>query len=111
MHPQIVAVARTQHDAMLAERHRVRIAIFGLVMDREQGHRRSNHRDSLQSNLYRSLLIRWATVEEKWSWTAPATHHYSSAAKMFRRCLKIMRQAARRSFLPAIIMYARSRYC
>ena len=52
-HPQIVAVARAQHDAMFAERHRVRIAIFGLVMDRQQRASSSNHRDFWQSNLYR----------------------------------------------------------
>src|SRR5882757_4518945 len=55
-HAQIVAVARAQHDAMFAERHRARIAIFGLVMNRQQGHRRRDHRDFVRSNLYRSLL-------------------------------------------------------
>jgi hypothetical protein len=43
-HAQIVAVARTQHDAVFAECHGVCIAIFGLVMDRQQGHRRCDHR-------------------------------------------------------------------
>ena len=43
-HAQIVAVARAQHDAMLAERDRVRIAIFGLVMNRQERHRGGNHR-------------------------------------------------------------------
>src|SRR5450759_1967325 len=55
-HAQIMAVARTQHDAVFAERHRVRVAIFGLVMDGQERHRRSNHRDFVRSNLYRSLL-------------------------------------------------------
>ena len=40
-----MAVARAQHDAVFAECHRVGIAIFCLVMDRQQGHRRGNHRD------------------------------------------------------------------
>src|SRR5665647_1364394 len=39
-HPQIMAVARAQHDAVLAERHRAVVAIFGLVMNRQQRHRR-----------------------------------------------------------------------
>ena len=36
-HPQIMAVARTQHDAVFAERHRVRVAINGLVVNRRSG--------------------------------------------------------------------------
>ena len=32
-HTQIVAVARAQHDSVLAERNRAHVAIFGLVMD------------------------------------------------------------------------------
>jgi len=51
-HPQIVAVARAQHDAMFAKRHRVRVAIFGLVVNRQERHRRGKHRD-LQSGPYR----------------------------------------------------------
>jgi hypothetical protein len=38
---------------VLAKRHRVRIAIFGLVMNRQARHRRGNHRDFMRSNLYR----------------------------------------------------------
>jgi hypothetical protein len=34
---------------VFAERHRVRIAVFGLVMDCEQGHRRSNHVEAIMS--------------------------------------------------------------
>ena len=56
-HAQVVTVARAQHDAVFAECHRKGIAIFGLVMDRQERHRRSNHRGFAQSNLYRSLLI------------------------------------------------------
>ena len=40
-HAQIMAVARAQHDAVLAERDRVRVAIFGLVVDRQERHRRT----------------------------------------------------------------------
>ena len=34
-HAQIVARQRTQHDPVLAERHRVGVAIFGLVVNRQ----------------------------------------------------------------------------
>ena len=97
-----MAVARAQHDAMLAERHRTRIAIFGLVMDGQHGHRRSNHRDFMQSNLYRSLPVSKSVCcfarqrVEKWLWTARVTPHYSSEAQMFRRYLNKMPQGARR---------------
>lgn len=40
-HAQIVPVARTQHDPVFAERHGAVVAIFGLVMNREQRHRQS----------------------------------------------------------------------
>jgi len=50
-HAQIVAVAGAQHDAVFAKRHRARVAVFGLVMDGQQRHRRGNHRHSGQFNL------------------------------------------------------------
>jgi hypothetical protein len=34
-----MAVARAQHDAVLAERHGTGAAIFGLVMDPQERHR------------------------------------------------------------------------
>ena len=40
-HAQIMPVARTQHDPVFAERHGTRIAIFGLVMNRQQRHRQA----------------------------------------------------------------------
>src|SRR3984957_13238968 len=98
-----MAVAWPQHDAVFAERHRMRIAIFGLVMDRQQGHRRGNHRDFGQSNLYRSLLISKSGCcfarqhIKKWLWTARTTPHYSSEARMFRRYLNKMPPDARLS--------------
>jgi hypothetical protein len=30
-----MAVARAQHDAVFAERHRMRVAIYGLVVNRQ----------------------------------------------------------------------------
>src|SRR3954465_5564393 len=36
-----MAVARTQHDPVFAERHRVGIAIYGLVVNREERHRQT----------------------------------------------------------------------
>ncbi|CAN7674145.1 N-formylglutamate amidohydrolase [Bradyrhizobium sp. LjRoot220] len=52
-----MAVARTQHDAVFAERHRVRVAIYGLVVNRQERHRGNNHREFRPANLYRTLLI------------------------------------------------------
>ena len=44
--PQMTAVARTQHDAVFAERHRVRVAINGPAGEFvKERHRRNNHRD------------------------------------------------------------------
>ena len=103
-HAQIMAVARAQHDAVLAERHRVGVAIFGLVMDRQERHRRSNHRDFVQSNLYRSLLIsrsvcRFDRQQVKEHGFGQRRRHIITPrrARMFRRCSNIMRPAARRS--------------
>ena len=40
-HAQIMPVARTQHDPVLAERHGTGVAIFGLVMNCQQRHRQA----------------------------------------------------------------------
>jgi len=40
-HAQIMAVTRTQHDAVFAKRHRMGVAIYGLVMNRQQRHRQT----------------------------------------------------------------------
>ena len=103
-HAQIMAVARAQHDAVFAERHGVRIAIFGLVVNRQERHRRHNNHDIGRCNLYRSLLISKSvccfarqTDKEKWIWQAQPTHHYSGMARMFRRCTRIIPRGARPS--------------
>jgi hypothetical protein len=36
-----MAVARAQHDAVFAERHRVAVAIYGLVVNRQERHRQT----------------------------------------------------------------------
>ena len=47
---QIVPRQRPQHDGVLAERHRMGVAIFGLVVDGQDRHR-CNHRDFRLANL------------------------------------------------------------
>ena len=54
-HPQIMAVARAQHDAVLAERNRAAVVINGLVVDGQERHRQTII-DSGTSNLGRILL-------------------------------------------------------
>jgi hypothetical protein len=40
-HAKIMAVARAQHDAVFAERHRTGVAVYGLVMNRQSRHRQA----------------------------------------------------------------------
>ena len=57
-HAQVMAVARAQHDPVLAERHGAAVAIFGLVMNREQRHRQAIMviLDRLSYSFYCSIL-------------------------------------------------------
>ena len=53
--PQIMAGQRLRHDAVFAERDRARVAVNGLVMDRQERHRQTII-DSGMHNLARTLL-------------------------------------------------------